>query len=83
MRGYARTGTGFRPALRRRTRLEGRPVNSDFGWSKYTGTEGENIGIKTFGALAPIKQLLKKFGFTADHIVAAARNQILHQKAQH
>jgi len=55
---------------------------SDFGWTKYTGTGGENIGIETFGASAPIKQLLKKFGFTADHIVAAARNQILRHKAQ-
>ena len=55
---------------------------SDFGWTKYTGTEGENIGIETFGASAPIKQLLKKFGFTADHIVAAAKNQILRHKAQ-
>ena len=55
---------------------------SDFGWSKYTGTEGANIGIETFGASAPIKQLLKKFGFTADHIVAAAKDQILRHKAQ-
>jgi len=54
---------------------------SDFGWTKYTGTDGENIGIETFGASAPIKQLLKKFGFTADHIVAAAKNQILRHKA--
>jgi len=55
---------------------------SDFGWTKYTGTEGENLAIETFGASAPIKQLLKKFGFTADHIVAAAKNQILRHKAQ-
>jgi len=38
---------------------------SDFGWSKYTGRRGHNIGIKTFGASAPLKQLLKKFGFNA------------------
>ena len=55
---------------------------SDFGWTKYTGTEGHNIGIETFGASAPIKQLLKKFGFTADHIVAAAKNQIARQKSR-
>jgi transketolase len=54
---------------------------SDFGWTKYTGTEGHNIGIETFGASAPIKQLLKKFGFTADHIVAAAKNQIARHKS--
>ena len=53
---------------------------SDFGWCKYTGSQGQNIGIETFGASAPLKQLIKKFGFTADHVVAAAKNQIaLHQ----
>ena len=55
---------------------------SDFGWTKYTGTEGQNIGIETFGASAPIKQLLKKFGFTADHIVAAANNQIVRHRSR-
>ena len=46
---------------------------SDFGWCKYTGSEGQNICIETFGASAPLKQLLKKFGFTAGNIVAAAK----------
>ena len=55
---------------------------SDFGWTKYTGTEGHNIGIETFGASAPIKQLLKKFGFTVDHIVAAAKSQVIRHKAR-
>jgi transketolase len=55
---------------------------SDFGWTKYTGTEGDNIGIETFGASAPLKQLLKKFGFTVDHIVAAAKSQIVPHKAR-
>jgi transketolase len=55
---------------------------SDFGWTKYTGTDGQNIGIETFGASAPIKQLLKKFGFTADHIVAAAKNQIVQRRTE-
>jgi transketolase len=54
---------------------------SDFGWTKYTGTDGQNIGIETFGASAPIKQLLKNFGFTADHIVAAAKNQIVRHRS--
>src|SRR5712692_3059007 len=49
---------------------------SDFGWSKYTGSEGCNICIESFGASAPLKHLLKKFGFSAEHIVAAARSQI-------
>ena len=38
--------------------------------------------VATFGASAPIKQLLKKFGFTADHIVAAAKNQIARHKSR-
>ncbi|MGB9202466.1 MAG: transketolase, partial [Terriglobales bacterium] len=49
---------------------------SDFGWSKYTGSEGHNICIDTFGASAPLKQLLKKFDITAEHVVAAAKSQI-------
>jgi transketolase len=49
---------------------------SDFGWSKYTGCEGHNVCIETFGASAPLKQLLKKFGFGAENIVAAAKKQI-------
>ena len=49
---------------------------SDFGWSKYTGTDGHNICIETFGASAPIKQLLKKFGFSPENIVAAAKTRI-------
>jgi transketolase len=53
---------------------------SDFGWSKYTGTHGHNLCIETFGASAPLKQLLKKFGFTVERVVAAAKSQIaLHQ----
>lgn len=49
---------------------------SDFGWSKYTGRRGHNIGIESFGASAPLKQLLKKFGFNVETVVAAAKSQI-------
>ncbi len=55
---------------------------SDFGWAKYTGAEGHSICIESFGASAPLKQLLKKFGFTADHIIAAAKSQIVGPKVQ-
>jgi len=55
---------------------------SDFGWTKYTGCEGHNIGIETFGASAPLKHLLKKFGFNADHVVAAAKGQIERQRGK-
>jgi transketolase len=52
---------------------------SDFGWSKYTGSEGHNVCIETFGASAPLKQLLKRFGFNVETVIAAAKSQI----AQH
>jgi transketolase len=46
---------------------------SRFGWERYTGTKGKIIGMHSFGASAPLKDLLKKFGFSADNVVAAAR----------
>ena len=46
---------------------------STFGWERYVGTEGRVIGMKTFGASAPLKELQKKFGFEPDHLVAAAK----------
>jgi transketolase len=49
---------------------------STFGWARYTGISGERIGMKTFGASAPLKELQKKFGFTADQVAAAAKGQL-------
>jgi transketolase len=46
---------------------------STFGWARYTGMQGTNIGMKTFGASAPLKELQKKFGFTAARIVEEAK----------
>jgi transketolase len=46
---------------------------STMGWSKYVGSEGRSIGMKTFGASAPLKELLKRFGFTPEAVIAAAR----------
>jgi transketolase len=46
---------------------------STFGWERYTGARGKMIGMRSFGASAPLKDLLKKFGFSADIVVAAAR----------
>jgi transketolase len=47
-----------------------------FGWTRYTGLHGERIGMHTFGASAPLKELQKKFGFTADRVAEAARRQL-------
>jgi transketolase len=49
---------------------------STFGWERYIGRTGEAIGMKTFGASAPLKELQHKFGFTVDQVVAAARRQM-------
>jgi transketolase len=49
---------------------------STFGWSRFVGPAGQTIGMKTFGASAPLKELQKKFGFTPDNVVAAARKAL-------
>ena len=43
-----------------------------FGWERYTGSKGRNIGMLRFGASAPLKDLLKYFGFTVDKVLAEA-----------
>ncbi|HEX7961544.1 MAG TPA: transketolase [Terriglobales bacterium] len=55
---------------------------STFGWNRYVGPQGKMIGMKTFGASAPLKELQKKFGFTADAIVAAAKEMVSKTKAR-
>ncbi|HVR25710.1 MAG TPA: transketolase [Candidatus Polarisedimenticolia bacterium] len=44
-----------------------------FGWERYVGLKGQKIGMHRFGASAPLKDLLKFFGFTVEAVVAAAR----------
>ena len=49
---------------------------STFGWERYVGRHGHSVGMRTFGASAPLKELEKKFGFTVDNVVAAAKAEI-------
>jgi transketolase len=49
---------------------------STFGWERYVGRAGTVIGMKSFGASAPLKDLLKHFGFTAERVVTAAKEQV-------
>lgn len=49
---------------------------STIGWERYVGRHGAVIGMHSFGASAPIKGLLTKFGFTSEHVISAAREQI-------
>jgi transketolase len=46
---------------------------STFGWERYIGREGRIIGMKTFGASAPLKELEKEYGFLPDTVVATAK----------
>ena len=46
---------------------------AEFGWSKYTGTYGRFVGMHSFGESGPAPELMKKFGLTADHIVAETK----------
>ena len=46
---------------------------STFGWERYAGSSGRVIGMKTFGASAPLKELQRKFGFEPEHLVATAK----------
>jgi transketolase len=51
-------------------------AGSTFGWERYTGREGFNIGIDSFGASAPANDLFAHFGFTAEAIVPQIMNKL-------
>ena len=53
---------------------------STFGWAKYAGPTGQMIGMRSFGASAPFKDLQKRFGFTAARVVEAAKAQLAKKK---
>jgi transketolase len=61
------------PNVRARVAVEQASI---FGWERYVGTSGHVIGMNTFGASAPLKELQRKFGFEPDQVVAAAKKQL-------
>ncbi|HVH78325.1 MAG TPA: transketolase [Stellaceae bacterium] len=61
------------PSCTRRIAVE---QASALGWERYTGLRGTIIAMKTFGASAPLKELLVKFGFTGENVYAAAQAQL-------
>jgi len=61
------------PSVKARVSVE---MATTFGWDRYVGPTGHSIGMHSFGASAPIKQLLKHFGFTVENVIAAAKEQI-------
>jgi transketolase len=61
------------PAVTKRVTVEAAGV---FGWERYAGPTGAIIGMRSFGASAPIKDLMKHFGFTLDNVLKAAKEQL-------
>ncbi len=61
------------PAVTARVCVE---MGAAFGWDRYAGRTGAVIGMRSFGASAPIKDVLKHFGFSTDAVVQAARKQL-------
>ena len=58
------------PTVKARVAIE---QASTFGWAQYVGDAGRVIGMKTFGASAPLKELQRKFGFEPDRVAAVAK----------
>ena len=54
-------------------------MGSTMGWHRYVGSDGIIIGMKTFGASAPLKELAKKFGFSTAHVLEQAK-ELLREK---
>ena len=61
------------PAVTARVSVE---QAATFGWSRYVGPAGAHVGMHTFGASAPLKELQKRYGFTPERIVNTARDQL-------
>ena len=61
------------PSVRARVAVE---QASTLGWDRYVGDGGAVVGMRTFGASAPLKQLAVKFGFTPDQVAELARDRV-------
>jgi transketolase len=61
------------PSVRARVAVE---AGTSLGWRRYVGIDGRIIARRQFGASAPLKELLKHFGFTVENVVAAARESM-------
>jgi transketolase len=63
------------PKVKARVAIE---QGSVLGWDRYVGPEGRVIGMQTFGASAPLKELQRKFGFEPERVVSVARELLEH-----
>ncbi len=67
-------------SLKKRVTVE---AGATYGWERWAGDEGKMIGIDHYGASAPGDQVMKHFGFTAEHVTAAALELLgRHEDAQ-
>jgi transketolase len=67
------------PSVKARIAVEAGAV---IGWDRYAGPEGTIIGMHRFGGSAPGTSVMQKFGFTAERVLQAAKDQIAkHQRA--
>ncbi|HEX3710556.1 MAG TPA: transketolase [Pseudolabrys sp.] len=67
------------PAVTARVSVE---AGTTIGWDRYVGVNGARIGMHSFGSSAPIKDLMKKFGFTPENVLAVAKEQIAKSRRQ-
>lgn len=67
------------PSVRARVAIE---EASTLGWDRYVGDGGAVVGMRTFGASAPLKELIKKFGFTPDAVTEVARERVAAARAE-
>jgi transketolase len=65
------------PKVKARVAVE---QGSTLGWERYVGPSGYVVGMKTFGASAPLKELQRKFGFEPDYVIAAAKEQLANRR---
>ncbi|MDY7537403.1 transketolase [Undibacterium sp. 5I1] len=68
------------PSIKARVVVE---AASTFGWERYAGVDGSILGMHTFGMSAPIKVLLRQFGFEPEHVVASAKVQMILHPTPH
>jgi transketolase len=61
------------PSVKARVAVEQASI---LGWERYVGDSGRVIGMNTFGASAPLKELQRKFGFEPDQVILAAKQQL-------
>jgi transketolase len=76
---FERQDQGYRdsvlpPAVKARVAVE---AGIKQGWDRYVGRDGAIVGMDSFGASAPIKDVMSHFGFTTDNVIAVAKQQLV------